>query len=139
MRAFCDEADKHKVTVQCFNGNFTEKSGYDIGTTIIATGELPEAVFCANDQMAIGFIKAMKEHQLKAPDDIAVVGFDDIQVARYMQPGLTTIGASRFTWGAAAATQLIDFLETGNPFPKPYRIGVKLIQRESSSKERHSA
>src|SRR5690606_32561951 len=112
---------------------FTEKSGYETARLIIESGELPDGVFCANDQMAIGFMKAMHDCHLKAPDDIAVVGFDDIQIARYMQPSLTTIGASRSAWGAAAATQLIDFLENEHTFPKPYRIGVKLIQRESST------
>lgn len=135
MRAFFYEAEKNMLTIQRFDGNFTEKSGYDIAQTIIASRDLPEGVFCANDQMAIGFIKAMKEHQLNAPDDIAIIGFDDIQIAKYMQPSLSTIGASRLAWGAAAATQLIGFLETGNPFPKPYRIRTQLIQRQSSTKE----
>lgn len=136
MRAFFTEADKTGITIRRYNGNFTEKSGYDIAQTIITSHDLPEAVFCANDQMAIGFIKAMKEHQLKAPDDIAIVGFDDIQIAKYMQPTLSTIGASRLSWGAAAATQLIDFLENESPF-QARRIPTRLIQRESSTKNRN--
>lgn len=135
QRAFLLEADKHDVAVQCYTGNFTEASGYEAAQHIIASGDVPEAVFCANDQMAIGFIKAMKEHHLRAPHDIAVVGFDDIQLARYMQPSLSTIGASRFSWGAAAATQLIDFLETERPF-QPQRIPTQLIPRESSTRPR---
>lgn len=138
QKAFLAEADKNRVTIQCYKGNFTEESGCDIARMIIATHDLPEAVFCANDQMAIGFIKAMKEHQLKAPDDIAIVGFDDIQIAKYMQPTLSTIGTSRFSWGSAAATQLIDFLENEKPF-QPYRIPTKLIERESSIKDRNIA
>jgi LacI family transcriptional regulator len=133
MTAFLSEANKNNVAVQCYSGNFTEASGHAVATALIETGDWPEAVFCANDQMAIGFIKAMKEHNLKAPDDIAVVGFDDIQIARYMQPTLSTIGASRFLWGATAATQLIDFLENEHPF-QPQRIPTQLIQRESSTK-----
>ncbi len=135
MKAFLGEADKNNVTVQCYNGNFTEESGYDIARMIIDTDDLPEAVFCANDQMAIGFIKAMKEKGLKAPDDIAIVGFDDIQIAQYMQPSLSTIGASRFAWGSSAATQLIDFLENELPF-QSHRIPTRLIQRESSTRNR---
>ncbi len=135
MKAFLGEADKNNVTVQCYNGNFTEESGYDIARMIIDTDDLPEAVFCANDQMAIGFIKAMKEKGLKAPDDIAIVGFDDIQIAQYMQPTLSTIGASRFAWGSSAATQLIDFLENELPF-QSHRIPTRLIQRESSTRNR---
>jgi LacI family transcriptional regulator len=133
MKAFLNEADKNNVTIKCYNGNFTEQSGYDIARMIIQTNDLPDAVFCANDQMAIGFIRAMKENKLKAPEDIAIVGFDDIQIAKYMQPTLSTIGASRFLWGSLAATQLIDFLENDIPF-QLYRIPTRLIERASSAK-----
>jgi len=131
--AFLNEAKENNLTVQCYNGNFTEESGYDIARMIIEARDLPEAVFCANDQMAIGFLKAMKENNIRAPDDIAIVGFDDIQVAKYMQPTLSTVGASRILWGSCAATQLIDFLENETPF-HPSRISTKLIPRESSTK-----
>jgi LacI family transcriptional regulator, galactose operon repressor len=134
MNAFISEAKKNNVTVQCYYGNFTEESGYVVAKDAITTGNLPDAVFCANDQMAIGFIKAMSENHLKAPDDIAIVGFDDIQVAKYMQPTLSTIGVSRFLWGSSAAIQLIEFLENESPFHFS-RIPVKLIQRESSNRK----
>ena len=134
-KAFLGEANKHNLVVQHYNGNFTEQSGHHIAKMIISGRDnLPEAVFCANDQMAIGFLRAMKEQQLKAPDDIAIVGFDDIQIAKYMQPTLSTVGASRTAWGAAAAVQLIHFLEHKNPF-QPYRIPTRFIARESSSKQ----
>ena len=136
MKAFIGEAYKNKVPIKVFNGNFTEQSGHDIARTIIKIDDLPEAVFCANDQMAIGFIKAMKENNLQAPENIAVVGFDDIPIAQYMQPSLTTIGASRFLWGSSAATQLIDFLEKEKPFHLD-RIPTRLIQRESSAKNHY--
>lgn len=132
MNSFLAEADKNNLSVRCFRGDFTEKSGYAIGREIIASQDLPEAVFCANDQMAIGFLRAMKENGLRAPQDIAIVGFDDIQISKYLQPALSTIGASRFGWGASAAAQLIDFLEQGRPF-HPSRIHTQLIERESSS------
>lgn len=134
-QAFFREAANHNLTVQHYSGDFTERSGYDAARAIIGSGELPEAVFCANDQMAIGFIKAMKESHLKAPDDIAVVGFDDILIAAYMQPTLSTIGASRREWGATAARQLIDFLENDRTFPEPFRIRTRLIRRESSTEK----
>ncbi len=129
--AFSSEAAKNQVLVQRYEGNFTEASGYENARQIIAAGNLPDAVFCANDQMAIGFIKAMKAHNLKAPDDIAIVGFDDIRVAQYMQPSLSTVGASRLLWGSLAATQLIDYLENDTPF-EIRRVPTKFIQRESS-------
>lgn len=137
MNAFLLEADKNDLTIQCYNGNFTEASGYEIAKQIIAAHDLPEAVFCANDQMAIGFIKAMKESNLSAPEDIAIVGFDDIQISKYMSPSLSTIGTSRFLWGSLAATQLINFLEHNQPF-RSFRISTKLIERESSIKKQTS-
>lgn len=90
-------------------------------------------------QMAIGFLHAMKEHQLCAPDDIAIVGFDDIPLSRYMQPTLSTVGASRFEWGASATNQLINYIENGRSF-EPYRISTEFIPRESSQKfyKRHN-
>lgn len=133
-QAFLQEAQNHNVPIIQYKGNFTEKSGYEIAKAVIASNDLPDAVFCANDQMAIGFIKAMKECGLRAPDDIGVVGFDDIKIAQYLQPSLSTVGSSRAAWGAAAANQLIDLLENENPFPKPYRIRTQLIQRDSSTR-----
>lgn len=133
MNAFLGEADKNNLVVDIQRGNFTFDSGYTVATTIIASANLPEAVFCANDQMAIGFIEAMKEHGLNAPADIAIVGFDDIPITRYMQPALSTVGASRALWGTYAVTQLINFIEEQVPFA-PFRIPTQFIPRASSQK-----
>lgn len=132
-QAFLNEAAHNNVQVRCLDGNFTEQSGYDAAMNIITANDLPDAVFCANDQMAIGFIRAMREHNLRAPDDIAVAGFDDILIARYMQPTLSTVGAPRALWGSLAAQALIDYLDHDKPF-HAYRIQTRLIQRESSTK-----
>lgn len=131
MKAFLDEAARHDLPVPVHQGNFTELSGYNAAHAIIESRDLPEAVFCANDQMAIGFIRAMREHGLRAPQDIAIVGFDDIAIARYMQPSLTTIGAPRQEWGALAVTQLMAYLESGQPF-RAGRLPTRLIERCSS-------
>jgi LacI family transcriptional regulator len=135
---FLREAKKNQVQTRCHEGNFTEQSGFEAGARMIDSGDLPEAVFCANDQMAIGLIRAMKERGVRVPADVAVVGFDDIQVARYIQPALTTVGASRFGWGAEAANQLIGYLEHETPF-QVFRIPTSLIERESSIKYDHAS
>jgi LacI family transcriptional regulator len=133
MVTFLSEAEQHDLDVPVYQGNFTEVSGYEAAKTILQSSNLPEAVFCANDQMAIGVLCAMKELGLHAPADIAVVGFDDIPLARYMQPSLSTIGASRFEWGTAAVRQLIDFLENETPF-QSHRIATHFLPRQSSSR-----
>jgi len=132
MATFLSEAEQHNLHVPVHQGNFTEISGYEAAKTIQQSNDLPEAVFCANDQMAIGFLRAMKEHGLTAPTDIAVVGFDDIPLTRYMQPSISTIGASRFEWGMNAVRQLIDFLENETPF-EPHRIPTRFLARQSST------
>jgi LacI family transcriptional regulator len=132
MATFLSEAERYNVYVSVHQGNFSETSGYDAAKTILQSNEMPEAVFCANDQMAIGFMRAMKEHGLHAPADIAIVGFDDIPLARYMQPSLSTIGASRLDWGTTAVRQLIDFLENKTPF-RAHRIPTRFLVRESST------
>ncbi len=131
MRTFLTEAARHGLAVPVYQGNFTEASGYAVGKAILQEGNLPEAVFCANDQMAMGLLRAMGEHHLHAPEDIAVVGFDDIPLSRYMRPSLSTVGASRFEWGATATRQLLAFLEEDIPF-EPRRIPTRFIPRESS-------
>jgi LacI family transcriptional regulator len=132
MATFLSEAAQHALDIPVYQGNFTEISGYEIANTLLQSAKRPQAVFCANDQMAIGFLRAMKAHGLRAPDDTAVVGFDDIPLTRYMQPSVSTIGASRIQWGAAAVQQLIDFLEQETPF-QPHRIPTRFIARESST------
>ncbi len=133
MHTFLAEARQHGLTVPVFQGNFTEVSGYEAGQSILQEDPLPEAVFCANDQMAMGLLRAMRERGLAAPDDIAVIGFDDIPLARYMQPSLSTVGASRVQWGATAIRQLIEFLENGTPFLSQ-RIPTRFIPRASSTR-----
>lgn len=132
MTTFLAEAEQQNLTVPIYQGNFTEISGYETASAIIQANDLPEAVFCANDQMAIGFLRAMIEYGLHAPEDIALIGFDDIPLARYMQPSLSTIGASRFEWGAAAVRQLLDFLDNETPF-QPHRIPTRFLPRQSSA------
>ncbi|MBK8021527.1 MAG: LacI family DNA-binding transcriptional regulator [Chloroflexi bacterium] len=132
MATFLSEAEQHHLHIPVYQGNFTEISGFEVAETILQSDQIPEAVFCANDQMAIGFLHAMKQHGLHAPHDIAIVGFDDIPLARYMQPSLSTIGASRFQWGATAIRQLIDYLENETPF-QPHRISTRFLARQSST------
>lgn len=130
---FLRAAEQHGLHVPVVQGHFTEISGYEAARSVLESDTLPEAVFCANDQMAIGFLRAMREKGLRAPKDIAIAGFDDIPLTRYTQPALSTVGASRQEWGATATRQLLNFLEGDTPF-QPHRIPAHFIPRESSIK-----
>jgi LacI family transcriptional regulator len=131
--AFLAAASVENLPITVYEGDFTEEGGYKVGKLLISTNDLPQGVFCGNDQMAIGFLRAMHEFGLKAPEDIAVVGFDDITIAKYLNPPLTTVGLSRKDWGSIAARQLIELIEHAKPF-RSYKIRVKLIERASSRK-----
>jgi len=79
----------------------------------------------------------MHECGICVPEEVSVVGFDDIAIAQYMQPSLTTVGYSRFDWGHQAASQLINYIANGTQI-QPGRIPVQLVERESSRMENHS-
>ncbi len=133
MATFLAEAEQHHLQVPVYQGNFTEASGYEAAQALLHTDPRPEAVFCANDQMAIGFLHGMREHGLCAPDDLAVVGFDDMPLSRYMQPTISTVNIPRFEWGSSAVRQLLDYLENETPF-QPHRIATRFIPRQSSTR-----
>lgn len=92
--------------------DYSVESGYFAMMNILErTKEKPTAVFAGNDHMAIGATKALKEKGYKLPEDVAVVGYDDIEFAKYVSPSLTTIRVDQYTMGKLAATMLIDLIE----------------------------
>jgi LacI family transcriptional regulator len=131
LTSFQTNAQEHGLQVPIYAGDFSEISGYRVAKAIITSEDRPNAVFCSNDQMAIGVLRAMAEHGLHAPTDMAVIGFDDIPLTRYTQPTISTIGGSGFQWGAMAVRQLLNFVEDGQPF-QPHRIPTRFIARQSS-------
>jgi alanine racemase len=74
-----------------FNAFFTEEAGYDAACELIASGEKFDAICAASDLIAIGAMRALKEHDISIPDQVAVVGFDDIAIASFTFPPLTTV------------------------------------------------
>jgi LacI family transcriptional regulator len=77
--------------VTTLSGDFSEESGYRAGQQVLAMRPRPDAVFAANDMMAIGCMAALREAGICVPEEIAVCGFDDVPMARYVTPSLTTI------------------------------------------------
>jgi len=91
-RAFRDTLEKNNIHFpqkNYFVGDYREESGYTAGKIISLTDNLPEVLVCANDNMAIGAMKAFKENGIRVPEDIAVTGFDDVD--RAQEIGLTTV------------------------------------------------
>lgn len=115
-------------------GDFTEASGHRATMALLALDEPPTAVFCANDSMAIGALSALRERGLKVPDDMTVAGFDDIPLARYMNPPLSSVHVPILEMGERAARRLIaalggERIEGGGS--RHERLPTRLVVRAS--------
>ena len=94
-------------------GDFTPRSGFLSGKELIQR-ERPTAIFAANDQMAFGAVRAARELGLRVPDDLSVVGFDNIPFSSYFDPPLTTVEIPKYPMGAAAMEMLVNLISKKN-------------------------
>lgn len=114
-------------------GNYTEDSGYVMMKKLWGKVK-PTAVFVGNDSMSLGVYKAAKEFQINIPNNLSIVGFDDIQLARFLQPALTTIRVPILNMASIATNNLFQAIEDQIDFYTTYNIPVELIKRESCKK-----
>jgi DNA-binding LacI/PurR family transcriptional regulator len=113
-------------------GDWTAASGYRIGAQLLKRKRLPSALFVANDLMALGFVRAMHDAGVAVPDDVSLVGFDDIPGADHFLPGLTTIRQDLDTLGHQCIQMLLAALNhTPGDFPL---VEPTLIVRESAKR-----
>jgi LacI family transcriptional regulator len=110
-------------------GQFTETSGYYAMQRLLP--HEPDAVFVASDTMALGAMRAIREAQLSVPDDIAVVGFDDLPPATISNPPLTTIRQPIHQMGFKAVEALLDIIENGAEPPRQIVFSTELVVRGS--------
>ncbi len=112
-------------------GNWEPLSGYQRAHELMRLTVPPTAIFCANDLMAVGCYEALKELGLRIPDDVAVMGYDDREIARHLHPPLTTVLLPHLEMGTVAAQQLLDI--TARPVTRPPQIKVEcpLVERKS--------
>ena len=96
-----------------YPGDFDEASGNAAGNAILAAGALPDAVFAANDMMALGCLYAFAQAGVHVPGDVALAGFDDIPLARFVHPSLTTMRVSIAELGGRAVERLLEQIEGG--------------------------
>jgi len=115
-------------------GDFSEESGYRAGRQVLAIRPRPDAVFAANDMMAIGCMAALREAGIRVPEEIAVGGFDDVPMARYVTPALTTIQVHIAELGGQAMALLGEQIDHPGGVPAGTRrhVGAELVVRASS-------
>jgi len=117
-----------------YTGNYSRKSGYALAETLYARRGAFDALFAANDRMAIGLMQGLKERGLKAGVDYALVGYDDSDASRTTDPPLSTVHVPFFEMGVRAAERLLDRIagETEETGPLAQRLQTRFVARESS-------
>jgi LacI family transcriptional regulator len=95
-------------------GDFSEESGYRAGQRLLALTPRPTAVFAANDSMAIGCLLALRAAGVRVPDDVALAGFDDVPIARYITPPLSSVHVPIAELGTRAMERLLHAVESKN-------------------------
>lgn len=113
-------------------GNWEPSAGYDMTRELMALDSPPDAIFCANDMMAVGCYEALKEMGLRIPQDVAVIGFDDREIAQFMHPPLSTLVLPQYEMGRTAVEMLLDAAGGLSGPPTWVKVECPLVQREST-------
>jgi LacI family transcriptional regulator len=115
------------------NGDFHHEAGFTRGGELLDLDDPPSAVFAGSDQQAFGLYEAARQRGLRVPQDLSVIGFDDLPVARWVSPPLTTVRQPLAEMGRAAA-QMLDDLIDGLPLrTNRVELSTELIVRESTA------
>lgn len=129
-RAKAHKADRDVVVV---NGDFTIESGRAAAERLLDRRDPPTALFCFNDQMAIGAMNVVRSLGLQVPRDVSVVGFDDISFARYTSPPLTTIAQPVREMGQETVRLLLGMINRESMAPVSVILRHALVVRESTA------
>lgn len=135
LRGYWDALRENGITRRDdfeIEGDFTEESGYEAMLRILKLKFKPTAIFCSNDSMALGALRAMHEKDIIVPHEMALAGFDDIPSARYVLPSLTSVHVPIFEMGSSAVERLFSILDKKNgKISTPLLLPTSIVMRES--------
>jgi LacI family transcriptional regulator len=114
-------------------GNFTTDSGYAGASALLGLAEPPTAIFAFNDEMAVGAMRAARERGLRLPEDLSIVGFDDLEKAEIVTPALTTVRQPLAEMGRMAVSLLTRLLERQRLEALRVELGTRLVVRGSTA------
>jgi LacI family repressor for deo operon, udp, cdd, tsx, nupC, and nupG len=117
------------------NGDFSLESGALAGERLLGRDQPPTAIFCFNDEMAMGVIETARRRGMRVPNDLSVVGFDDIRFARIVDPPLTTVAQPMRQIGEGTVRMLLEIL-LGNQAPESLTLPHTLVVRSSTAPPR---
>ena len=115
------------------HGPYAESFGREAFARLMAMPEPPTAIFATGDMLAIGILRAARDSGISIPQDLSLIGFDDMEMVDLLNPPLTTIRQSAETFGREGVRMLVDMIDGGEPDPAPRRVPVELIARGSVS------
>lgn len=101
---------------------FSSDSGYEMGKTLLKKKNLPTAIFCASDQIALGILTCMHDNSVRVPEDLSIVGFNNDNASSFSTPALTTVNAHPFSMGFMAAVMVVDV------FPLRHMNPIRIVQ-----------
>ena len=113
-------------------GDFSSSSGYNLAKTMIDNNNLPDALFIANDSIAIGVLKALNENKIEIPNKIAIISINDIPASSFTYPALSTIKIHSDLMGKEAVRILKDKIESNRTMPLKITVPFSLILRETT-------
>ena len=132
---YIEALDKSHVALpdsHLYEGHYTSEWGYDGICRLLKDGHDFDSVFCGNDMIAIGVLKGLRENGLKVPDQIGVVGYDDVQMAQMLTPELTTVRQPKYDMGFQAAEMLIRMINNEKIDSSEHTLKTELIVRNST-------
>jgi LacI family transcriptional regulator len=138
-RSALERAGIHFDPALVRHGDFEHEGGFRRCGELLSMSDPPTAIFAGSDQQAFGVYEAARQHGLAVPQDLSVVGFDDLPVARWVSPPLTTVRQPLAEMGQAAAQILGDLVEGVPPRSKRVELSTELIVRESTAPPRDGA
>lgn len=115
-------------------GDFSAESGYQLAQQLIAANQVPTAIFASNDRMAMGALAAFSQAGIRVPQDVSLIGFDDMEGVDFLVPALTTVRQDHVTLGARAIETLVDIIGGGTP--RHHLIDPALVVRASTAPPR---
>ncbi len=134
LQGFKEAMQKNRLELKeewIIPGWFDQQAAYIESQQLFESGVHPSAIFCADDYMAIGVIRRVRELGLHIPQDVAVLGFDDIELAAYLNPALTTIRQPLPEMGRQSAIILLELIEGKQKAPVQKFLEVELVERET--------
>jgi LacI family transcriptional regulator len=138
-KAYMDIMKKHGIPIRneyILKGEFQKSNTILEVTRMVNSNKLPTAIFSCNDDMALTAINILKARGIKVPDDMSIIGFDDIAIASQVNPALTTVNVPIFDMAKKAVDSVIYAVESGDKSQSLVSLPTKLIIRDSCTNKR---